>query len=67
MGIRYYRRIKTNDPDTWVNVSKSGVSASHRVAKRVTVNTRGNVFIRTGVPGLNVRFNIFRSLFGRSR
>ena len=44
MGLIFNRR-KTIAPDTYVNVSKGGVSVSKRVG-RVTVNSRGRVSIR---------------------
>jgi hypothetical protein len=49
MGFYIRRRVPLGKR-TWVNVSKSGVSASHRRVNRrgqtVTVNTRGNVWIK---------------------
>lgn len=53
MGFQYRRRIRTGR-NSWLNVSKSGISASGR-AGRVTVNSRGSLFVR-----------IARGLFWRS-
>ena len=44
MGLQYRRRVRVG-PDSWVNVSKSGLSLSKRRG-RVTVNSRGGVFVR---------------------
>lgn len=49
MGFQYRRRVQLTK-GTWLNVSKSGVSASTR-AGRTTVNTRGRLFVRI-VKGL---------------
>ncbi|TWP35800.1 DUF4236 domain-containing protein [Leekyejoonella antrihumi] len=46
MGIQIRRR-KPITPNSWLNVSKSGVSASKRHG-RVTVNSRGKIFVRLG-------------------
>lgn len=46
MGIQYRRRVRLGSRgNTWLNLSKSGVSVSHRRG-RATVNTRGNAFVR---------------------
>lgn len=67
MGLQVRRRVYPSQRrDEWVNVSTRGVSASKRVG-HVTVNTRGSVFVRTGIPGVYYRFNIFRMLFGRGK
>lgn len=54
MGFQYRRRIRAGS-HAWLNISKSGISASTRIG-RVTVNSRGSVFVR-----------IARGLFWRSR
>lgn len=64
MGLYVRKRIYTSpNGDAWMTLSRSGVSASHRVGRHAVVNTRGNVFIRTGIPGVYFRFNMFRTLF----
>lgn len=45
MGLIFRRRINTGR-GTHVNVSTSGVSASKRIGKRVTVNSRGRISVR---------------------
>jgi hypothetical protein len=46
MGLQYRRRVRIgHGRNTWVNVSKSGVSVSHRRG-RTTVNTRGSFWVR---------------------
>lgn len=46
MGIIVRRKVPLGRKGrTWVNVSKSGLSVSHRRG-RATVNTRGNFFYR---------------------
>lgn len=57
MGFRYQRRIRTGTT-TWLNLSKSGVSASKR-AGRVTVNSRGGVSVRI-CRGLSFRIGSSR-------
>lgn len=52
MGL-IYRKRKSVGKNTWLNISKSGASASKRVG-RVTVNTRGGVRVRLG-KGLSWR------------
>jgi hypothetical protein len=52
MGIVYRKRIRTSR-NGWLNVSKSGVSASHRSGP-VTVNSRGQVRVKLG-KGLSWR------------
>ena len=52
MGFIFRRRIRTG-ANSWLNVSKSGVSTSHR-AGRVTVNSRGRISIRIA-KGLTFR------------
>lgn len=44
MGLIFRKRVKTGR-NTWLNLSKSGVSTSRR-AGRVTVNSRGRVSVR---------------------
>lgn len=46
MGLIYRRRVRTGKRN-WLNISKSGVSASERVGP-VTVNSRGGMRIRLG-------------------
>ena len=53
MGLSYRRR-KRLTPTSWLNLSKSGVSASERIG-RVTLNTRGGGRIRIA-KGLSFRF-----------
>jgi hypothetical protein len=55
MAIQYRRRVSTGR-NSWLNFSKSGVSASRR-AGRVTVNTRGQGRIRI-FKGLSFRFKL---------
>jgi hypothetical protein len=45
MGLYIRRRIPVKHRNTWINVSKSGLSVSKRVG-RVTVNSRGSVWVR---------------------
>ena len=47
MGLQFYRRIPI-DRRSHLNVSGSGVSATTRVTKNITVNSRGRVSIRLG-------------------
>lgn len=44
MGLSYRRRVPLGR-DTWLNLSGSGVSMSHRKG-RVTVNSRRGVWVR---------------------
>lgn len=46
MGISYRKRIKVND-DTYLNLSKSGVSISKKVGN-TTFNTRNGLTINFG-------------------
>jgi hypothetical protein len=55
MGLIFRRRIPTGRT-SWLNVSRSGVSASKRVG-RVTVNSRGQGRIRIA-KGLSFRFKL---------
>lgn len=60
MGL-YYRRklpIHADRDDEWVNLSKHGASVSKRVGKRVTVNSRGRVYVRLA-RGLSWRGKLF--------
>lgn len=57
MGLVYRRRIRTGR-SSWLNLSRSGVSASKR-AGRVTLNSRGRGSVRI-LPGLSFRFRWFR-------
>ena len=52
MGIQYRRRVRTGK-NSWLNISKSGVSESVRVG-RTTFNTRGSVWVRLA-KGLSYR------------
>ena len=52
MGLQYRRR--SGGKNTWANVSRSGVSVSHR-AGPVTVNSRGRGSVRLG-KGVSYRF-----------
>ena len=47
MGIQYRKRQKISD-DSWLNYSKSGVSASKKIGP-VTFNSRGGVYVK--LPG----------------
>ncbi|WP_293951153.1 DUF4236 domain-containing protein [uncultured Corynebacterium sp.] len=47
MGFNFRKRMKTGK-DSWVNVSKSGVSGSKRLGP-VTFNSRGGFSVR--LPG----------------
>lgn len=52
MGLNYRKIIKTGK-DSWLNVSKSGVSGSKRIGP-VTINSRGGISVK--LPGgLNYR------------
>ena len=44
MGLVYRRRVRLT-PRSWLNLSRHGASVSAR-AGRVTVNSRGSVFVR---------------------
>ena len=46
MGISYRKRIKIGD-DTYLNISKSGISVSKKVGK-ATINSRGTTTINLG-------------------
>jgi hypothetical protein len=46
MSLQYRRRVPVTRT-TWLNLSRSGLSASRRVG-RLTVNTRGGLRIRLG-------------------
>lgn len=52
MGISYRKRVRTGR-GSWLNLSKSGASASMRKGP-VTVNSRGRFSIRVA-PGLSYR------------
>ena len=52
MAFRYQKRIKTGK-NSWLNISKSGVSGSAKVGP-VTFNSRGRKTIRLG-NGLSYR------------
>ncbi|MBU6330271.1 MAG: DUF4236 domain-containing protein [Acidobacteria bacterium] len=54
MGFRYQKRIRTGK-NSWINLSKSGVSGSARVGP-FTFNSRGRKSIRLG-NGLSYRTN----------
>lgn len=54
MGLIFRRRVKLGkSTSSWLNLSKSGVSASKRVGP-VTVNSRGRVTVRLG-KGISFR------------
>lgn len=46
MGISYRKRIKIGD-DTYLNISKSGISVSKKVG-RTTINSRGTTTMSFG-------------------
>lgn len=46
MPLIFRRRVRMGR-GSWLNLSRSGVSVSKRVG-RVTVNSRGRVFVRLG-------------------
>ena len=46
MGISYRKRIKIGD-DTYLNISKSGISVSKKVGK-ATINSKGMTTINLG-------------------
>ena len=52
MGFRYQKRVRTGK-NSWLNISKSGVSGSARVGP-MTFNSRGRKSIRFG-NGLSYR------------
>ena len=52
MGFRYQKRVRTGK-NSWLNISKSGVSGSAKVGP-VTINSRGRGSIRLG-NGLSYR------------
>lgn len=56
MGFIWRKRVGLT-PNSWLNLSKSGVSASHRRGP-VTVNTRGRGSIRI-FKGLSYRFKLW--------
>ncbi len=51
MPIQYRRRLPVRR-GTWLNVSKSGVSVSRRLAGVLTLNSRGGVRLRGPIRGL---------------
>ncbi|HEX2904886.1 MAG TPA: DUF4236 domain-containing protein [Jatrophihabitans sp.] len=53
MPFTFRRRVRTGR-SSWLNVSKSGVSASKRTG-RLTLNSRGGGSFRIA-PGLSFRF-----------
>lgn len=57
MGLVFRRRVRTGR-NTWLNLSKSGVSVSRRLG-RLTVNSRGVSSLRLG-KGLSYRFKNLR-------
>lgn len=54
-----YRARRRLGRRTWLNVSKSGASITHRLTDRITVNTRGRVTVRI-LPGLTWRLRLWR-------
>lgn len=46
MGLIFRKRVRTG-PRTWLNLSRSGVSASGRTGP-LTVNSRGRITMRLG-------------------
>ena len=56
MGLIFRRRARTGRT-SWLNLSRSGVSASRR-AGRVTVNTRGQARVRLA-KGLSFRTKLW--------
>lgn len=52
MGLIFRKRVPAGRT-SWLNLSRSGVSASKRVG-RVTINSRGRVSVRL-LPGLSWR------------
>lgn len=42
----FYFRRRTRGKRAWLNFSRSGVSGTVRLGKRVTVNSRGRVTVR---------------------
>ena len=52
MGLIFRKKVRTGT-NSWLNLSKSGMSASRRVG-RVTVNSRGRVSVRIA-KGLSFR------------
>ncbi len=52
MGFRYQKRVRTGK-NSWLNISKSGVSGSAKVGP-MTFNSRGRKSIRLG-SGLSYR------------
>lgn len=46
MGINYRKRIKIGD-DTYLNISKSGISVSKKIGK-TTINSKGTTTISFG-------------------
>ena len=55
MGVFFRKRVRTGR-GSWLNVSKSGVSASKRVG-RLTLNSRGRGSLRLG-KGMSFRFKL---------
>lgn len=58
MGLHYRRRERLGRR-TWANVSGSGVSLSHRLTDRITVNSRGRLSVRL-LPGLTLRLRLWK-------
>lgn len=58
MGLIVRKRVPIHADDEWVNLSKSGASVSKRVGRRVTVNSRGRVYVRLA-KGLSFRGRLF--------
>lgn len=58
MSLSYRARRRLGDR-TWLNLSKSGASVTHRITDRITVNTRGRVTVRI-LPGLTWRARLWR-------
>lgn len=51
MGFLSYRKPVKLGQGTQLNISKSGVSASKKIGKRITVNSSGRITVRIA-PGL---------------
>lgn len=55
MPISFRKRVKLGTSGrTWLNLSKSGVSASRKIGDRITVNSRGRVTVKI-LPGITWR------------
>ena len=57
VGLLFQKRIKLSRKST-MNISKRGVSFSHKLGRFVTINSRGLVTIRLPKTGLSYQINL---------